>query len=176
MTYNVPDGIQYSQVCGRIIAYQIGSIAAFYQGLHNRVGLDSYYLEGISITRGTPRQHVWSFAGTVSGEVRSSDPSLCPCSNPAVQYSTPSFVGDDYFCETGTNEPCCPQGVFFADDPLFDGKGCGPTSSCCTHNNPPWFCKTLPQSTSDDIEVRICSDQGTQQNDIPFEILQIYVK
>ena len=34
------------------------------------------------------------------------------------------------------------------NDPLWDGEGCGPTSICCDFNNPPWFCKTLPQPTS----------------------------
>ena len=172
------NGAQYSQVCGRIIAYQIGTPAAFHEYFSQGVGIESYYLEGISITHGNPRQHVWSFAAT-PGETystSSSDPSLCPCSHSAVSYNTPGFVGNDYFCETGTTLPCCPKGIFFADDPLFDGQGCGASSSCCTYNTPPWFCRSLPQSTMDDLEVRICSDMGTQGDDVPFEILEIYIK
>ena len=86
------------------------------------------------------------------------------------------FVGNDYFCETGTTLPCCPKGMFFADDPQFDGQGCGVASSCCTCNTPPWFRRSLPQPTTNDLEVQICSDMGTQDDDVPFEILEIYIK
>ena len=48
---------QYDQVCGRIIGYQIGTPDTF-------IGwsIDSYYLDGVSVTYGSPRQHIWSFA------------------------------------------------------------------------------------------------------------------
>ena len=96
--------------------------------------------------------------------------------------SVPSFVGNDYFCETGV-----PPGqrfnnsVFYADDPLWDGQGCGPTSTCCTFNNPPWFCKQLPQSTSADLEVRLCSAawayyRNAPVENTPVELIEIYIK
>ena len=177
VTFSV-NGAQYSQVCGRIIAYQIGTPAAFHEHFSEGTGIESFYLEGISITHGNPRQHVWSFAATPgeSYTTSSGDPSLCPCSNSVVTYSTPTFVGNDYFCETGTIMPCCPKGMFFADDPLFDGQGCGAASSCCSYNSPPWFCRSLPQPTTNALEVRICSDMGTQDDDVPFEMLEIYIK
>ena len=51
---------QYGQVCGRIIGYQISTPDAF-----NGAGqsIDTYYLDGVSVTYGSPRQHIWSFAG-----------------------------------------------------------------------------------------------------------------
>ena len=57
-------GIQYSHVCGRIIGYQIGSPTAFYFfAAFEGHGIDSYYIDGISLTHGqSPRQHIWSFA------------------------------------------------------------------------------------------------------------------
>ena len=42
----------------------------------------------------------------------------------------------------------------------------------CTFNSPPWFCKQLPQATTEDIEVRICT---SQEMDIPLENLEIYI-
>ncbi len=39
------DAIKYSKVCGKIKAYQVGSPSEFY----NRVSIDSYYVEGISL-------------------------------------------------------------------------------------------------------------------------------
>ena len=49
---------QYDQVCGRIIGYQIGSTDAFYGNNHGGYGIDSYYLEGVSVTHGSLRQHI----------------------------------------------------------------------------------------------------------------------
>ncbi len=32
----------------------------------------------------------------------------------------PSFVGDDYFCDTGSQDPF-QRGMFYSADPLWDG-------------------------------------------------------
>ena len=31
----------------------------------------------------------------------------------------------------------------FMDDPLWDGEGCGGSSTCCSFNTPPYFCQHL---------------------------------
>ena len=62
------------------------------------------------------------------------------------------------------------------DDPLWDGQGCGGTSTCCSFNNPPWFCKQLPQPTTDDIELRLCADEPIGNEDTTIEIVDMYVK
>ena len=64
-------------------------------------------------------------------------------------------------------------------DPLWDGQGCG-SSSCCELSyppgvTPPWFCKQLPQTTTDDIEVRLCGDEGTADEDTPVELIELYI-
>ena len=47
----------------------------------------------------------------------------------------------------------------------------------CSFNNPPWFLKQLPSNTTDDIEMRMCSDETPLRNeDTPFEILELYVR
>ena len=47
--------------------------------------------------------------------------------------------------------------MFYLTATLLGARvGCSGGSSCCQFNNPPWFCKTLPQST-DDLEIRICN-------------------
>ena len=86
----------------------------------------------------------------------------------------PPFIGQDYFCETGSRQAFS-YNTFYTDDPLWDGQGCGGTSTCCEFNNPPWFCKQLPQPTTDDIELRLCSDQSIGDEDTPIEIAEIYV-
>ena len=124
---------------------QIGSPATFYSALRQDVSIDSWYLEGISLTHGSPRQHIWLFAATPSEtyQVTPTDPSLYPCSNSAVTYSTPLFVGNDYFCETANSQSCCPKGRFFTSNLLWYGQGCGAASTCCSYNTPPWFYKRL---------------------------------
>jgi hypothetical protein len=170
-------GIQYSQVCGRIIGYQVGQPEALFIGGGRTI--DERYVDGVSLTYGSPRQHIWTFANVLD-EYPSHYISICPCTKSNEQYSIsiPSYVGNDYFCETGV-----PPGQrfgeytsFYADDPLWDGQGCGPNSTCCTFNNPPWFCKQLPQSTNADLEVRLCSRNSARHENTPIELIEIYIK
>ena len=130
-----------------------------------QVTLDGDYVDGISLTHGQlPRQHIWTFA--TAWRVN-----RCPCFRPEV---VPPFIGQDYFCETGNRDSF--QFIFYPDDPLWDGQGCGDNSTCCSFNNPPWFCKQLPQPTTNDIELRLCGDQGISDEDTPLEMVEIYIK
>lgn len=167
------DGARYNRVCGKVIAYQVGSPDGFYPGITQRQSIDGYYLNGISITYGFPRQHVWSFVATPA-ETYTGANHICSCSrNGTAATNPPSFVGNDYFCETGETTSYSTR--FVADDPLFDGQGCGPLSSCCSFNNPPWFNKQLPTATTDNIEVRICNEETTSVDDVPFQVIEIYI-
>ena len=171
-------GMEYQHVCGRIVGWEVGSPSGLFGGTFRGYGIDSYYLDGVSITYGgPPREHIWSLAATVS-EIYTNSLYLCPCSNTAVSSAPqpPSFVGNDYFCETGIDYSHT-DGIFYEDsDPLWDGEDCGSTSTCCEFNNPPWFCKQLPQPTSEDIEVRICGDGGTHREDMPIELIELYIR
>ena len=163
---------QYDQVCGRIIGYQLSTPDAFRGSSRS---IDSNYLDGVSVTYGSPRQHIWSFAGGLFEE-RSAD--SCPCVTGSTNGNhIPSFVGQNYFCETGITQWDRRTHVFWPNgDPLWDGQGCGPTSSCCTFNSPPWFNVTLSSLTSDNIEVRICNRSTIQTSDTSIQLLELYVK
>ena len=50
--------LQYSQVCGRIIGYQIGEPGAFIAS--GGYTINDRYVDGVSLTYGSPRQHVWT--------------------------------------------------------------------------------------------------------------------
>uniref|UniRef100_A0A1X7TGF5 Fibrinogen C-terminal domain-containing protein n=1 Tax=Amphimedon queenslandica TaxID=400682 RepID=A0A1X7TGF5_AMPQE len=52
------NGISYSQVCGRVVGYQRGTTDA--SNNNNINDINSYYIDGVSITHGSPRQHVWN--------------------------------------------------------------------------------------------------------------------
>ena len=40
----------------------------------------------------------------------------------------------------------------------------------------PWFHKLLDPLTDDYIEARLCADQGTANEDVAIELLEVYVK
>ena len=61
----------YLNVCGRITAYQVGSTNAFRRYYQNTdtTTIDSNYVDGISLTHGNPRQHIWTFAAALDRKV-----------------------------------------------------------------------------------------------------------
>ncbi len=172
-------GLPYSTVYGRIIGYQFSSPSGFFT--HDTPNdIDSAYIDGISVTHSqSPRKHIWSFANCVyekTGYNENRD--ICPCIDPAstMQQYIPTFVGNDYFCDSGAQDDV-QLGTFYPNDPLWDGSGCGLASTCCTFNNPPFFNKILPQTTTDDIEVRLCADQdGLLDEDSPVELIELYIR
>ena len=167
-------GLTYSRVCGRIIAYQNGNTDAF-KGLVFYSGIDQPYVDGVSLTHGSvgSRQHIWSFASAIGEEGPFQTYWLCACSNSNNWTNSTLFVGKDYFCDSGNHLKVVP-GIFHSNDPLWDGQGCGSDSTCCQFNNPPWFCKTLPQSTTDDVEVRLCNHGNS--DDTPVQLLELNVQ
>ena len=178
-------GIEYRQVCGKIIAYQYASTDAFgiydVSALIRTYVIDGNYVDGISLTHGSnPRKHVWTFAAALD-EVGTVPRFNCPCITSLIDFATPppGFVGNDYFCDTGSTNHW--QHIFYPEDPLWDGAGCGPANTCCSLNNPPWFLKQLPSTTTDDIEMRMCRDQLFEpginiDEDTPIEIIELYIR
>ena len=169
----------YSRVSGRVIAYQDKSPDAQcpYTGRHTDKQshtLEEVYIDGVSITHGSPRQHIWSFVA--SSLVTSGDCHGCKCySQDTVTVTRVPFIGRKFFCDSGT-ETHDSGTVFHPTNPLWDGQGCSQNNGCCTFNNPPWFCSELDQRTSDDIELRLCADEPTHNEDIPIEIIELYVQ
>lgn len=166
-------GLAYRKVCGKIRAYQYGAPDAFGGGTRS---IDSTYVDGISITHGqNPRQHIWTFVAALD-ETQANSYS-CPCTKVDSVYSgyVPGYVGNDYFCDTGSRG-AVQRGRFYYEDPLWDGEGCGPNSSCCSFSSPPWFCKHLLQPTTDDIEIRVCSNSAASSEDTPLEMIEVYIQ
>ena len=178
--------INYTSVCGRVVAYQYGSTDAFGSYLNGHVSpntIDNAYIDGISITHGqSPKQHIWTFASALKKVFSSgtSDRDICACTDTSYNwpYITPSWVGNDYFCDSGNPGPGYIQHRAYSGDPLWDGQGCPSTSTCCQFNNPPWFCKQLPQAMADSIEVRICSNSAPSQEGegILVELIELYIQ
>ena len=168
-------GIPYTRVCGKIIGYQDKTPNAFQPYYDNRaLTIDDTYIDGVSLTYGSkPRKHIWSFVAAIDEIQTNYHKYKCPCIA-RQSIPIPPWVGNDYFCDSGAKERW--QFIFYPDDPLWDGEGCGPTSTCCSFNNPPWFSKQLPSPTTDDIEMRLCVDQLSSNEGMPVEKVELYVQ
>ena len=165
------DGIRYSKVCGQARGYQYNSISAFGESSNN---IDTTYVEGVSITYGFPRQHLWTYAvGLSDDDNHDGGRHNCPCATPPGG-NPPAFVGQDYYCESGFTGAY--RASLALDDPLWDGDGCGPGNNCCNQTGLPWFYRTLSQEVGDDIEVRLCANSGTGDEEVYVELVEIFVQ
>ena len=82
-------------------------------------------------------------------------------------------MGSNYYCESGNNGTSQTVDFLHINDPLWDGKQCETEGTCCS--TAPWFTVDLVNATSDDIEVRICSDYETEE-DATIHLLELYVQ
>ena len=177
--FNIVPVQGYSEVCGRILAYQRGTPDAFQPFIAGgQTTIDSAYVDGVSLTHGPTgsRQHIWTFAASLIEESNYQQV-LCPCITSSWQYQLPAFIGSNYFCETGNPSTTSFAGTtVFPDDPLWDGEGCGSNNMCCQFNDPPWFQTELPQATRDGVEIRLCLDGPSNNEDVIISLIEIYVK
>ena len=159
------NGIAYNKVCGKIIAYEEGDpdgmcpyIGRYSDGLIHTI--EEVYLDGVSITHGTPRQHIWSFIAALPEYFIDSgvfdDCAGCPSYNGFNGVRIP-FIGNNFFCDSADFDE---EFMLYTDDHLWA----------------PWFCTELDQSTSDDIELRLCADQKIYEEDVPIEHIELYVQ
>lgn len=141
-------GISYTKVRGRIAAYAYKSLDAFRRLGGAGSSINDSYVDGVSIIHGSPRNHVWTYAGG-STNYDFSYPEVGTNSGT----KQPEFVDKNYYCaiagqlvQRGSN------GLF--DVPIFTTLG------NCVGDCPDdlTFCVTLDQATSDDLEVRVCTE------------------
>ena len=165
------EGRAYTKVCGRIIGYQYASPnGATHDNPTAANAINEPYLDGVSITYGRPRKHIWSFFGMFT-------PWRCCEEKHLNNTEFLGFVGNNSFCDTGNIDNADWQETLFTNHTLWDGvAGCVNSATCCHSSAGPWFQTTLAAPTVSDIEVRICSDQHTDNEDTPLELVEIYVK
>ena len=162
ITYST-NGNSYSQVCGTIHGSYFGDPDGF--DSHNTIRsrsantpLNGNYVDGISLTHGsTNEHHIWTLTATVNYATNPTDICSVCASN------KPSYVGMDYSCDVVGTQKC--------------GIGCSPRqiwgSGQCIGNNT--FYKNLMQPTCDDIEMRVCTDQAEEDEDIFLSFVEIFV-
>ena len=136
--------------------------------------IDNNYVDGVSITYDSnPRKHIWTLGG--GNSVDHASRFCCPCNINNAETTVPSFVGSDYYCESGIASGDWTN-VLYANDPLWDGQQCGGLEGpCCNNPKIPWFIKTLNETTTEDIELRVMADEGTSNEDTPLHIIELYI-
>ena len=147
-----PVNTDYSHVCGYARGYQYHSPSVF-----SARTVDDPYVEGLSITHGNPRKHIWSLAVGLSelGPLHW----RCPRDRGTLQITgVPDFVNNDFYCETGFINSVS------REDPLWDGQQCvSSTALSCSRYG--WFHREITPS-QEDIEVRWCADEVRSNEDV----------
>ena len=177
-------GIQYSRVCGRITGYQHGSTDAFASPDPSKKGvrgvsINQAYVDGISLTHGNPRKHIFTFASALNDKTTGFTFAQCPCTRTFGQRAprVPNFVGDNLICNTANLDQNIPKGnTPFLDYDLWSGKGCSSRNQCCSLSGLPWFSRSLDSPTCDDVEMRVCNDEGTTNENVWLEQVELYVQ
>ena len=152
-------GRSFNSVCGRVRGHGWG--LAFRNAIACNYSLEQAYVDGVSLTHGPGgrRTHIWTFAAALADGLPDTQVN-CGCSNTNNNWThaTPGDVGDDYFCDSNDQytEGDRWEGID-EDDDLWDGEGCGSSSSCCEWKDPPYFCNHLHNITSEDMEIRLFS-------------------
>ena len=169
-TYNIP----YSRVCGMVVGYQKGTPDAFLT-FSGKTSINDAYLDGVSITYGSSRKHLWSYAAGISESYSGGQLATCPCSQHGGTHA-PTFVRDHYYCESGSTVDGVRFETYFTADPLWDGKGCGSNNNCCVQPNLPWFYRQIPLTSNDNVEARICYDQAFIDEAVLVKEIQLFVQ
>ena len=163
-------GVKYSQACGIVKGYQAGRSRAFV----SEADINSPYLAGVSITRSIAgpekRRHVFSLA--VGEAEKSTSLYACPCNEGATSHKPPAFVGDDYYCESGSADVPTTTAIL-GDDPIWDGKKFQHAEVKCKKSMMPWFKRSISPATSDQLELRLC--KTTKLSDVYLESFVILV-
>lgn len=172
------NNISYSEICGRVVGYQHASTDAIDPRFGDHNDINGHYVDGISITRGSPRQHVWTFMSGLQDEGTNNRNLNCPCSVGAT-VPVQSFIGEHYFCESGNpSYYAWSYNTLYIQDPLWDGQNCGTRElACCSATGLPWFYRNYGNvTTTDYLELRLCCDQIVSDEDVAVGLYEIYVK
>ena len=163
-------GVTYTDICGTVYGYQAGATVAF----DSTADINSPYLSGVSITRTVTgpekRRHVFSLAAGEAEKSTSQD--ACPC-NKGATHKPPTFVGDDYFCESGS--PDVPTSTkILQDDLLWDGSQLQHAEAKCKKSLMPAFKRSISPPTSDQLELRLCKIK--QKAEAYLESFSIFIR
>ena len=162
-------GIKYDRVCASITAYQVGTPDGV-SGSTRPGSIDEAYVDGVSMTHGkSPRKHIWTYMASLSEKKP-----ICPCSTGSTM-KVPDFIGKNYFCESGNPDETAVPGKLYDKDKMWDGQTLGSVEASCSGSKLGYTYTVLPSSTTDDIEIRVCTDEATTDEDIALNNIFLFV-
>ena len=152
-------GMSYTRVCGRATGFACATVDSGKK--LNTIGFEGAYVDGVSISHrqqddSLSRKHIWTF--------------MVEAHSKHCQVKLTSFMQSDFFCET---IPLY-HGTQCSHRRLWDGLDCHWPQNCASSGQP-WFCRTLPLPTTDDIEVRVCRNEDRSNEDVGLEQLELYL-
>ena len=161
-------GKNYTAVCGMVEGYQYGNMDSFQ---HSRASAtaESLYAEGIIVVHGTsPRRHLWTYVVGLNANPLPDYylANQCPCTAAGSTSTLPTFLGNDYYCDSG-NPSRNSYTLKLYPDRLWDNSGpsCVSGSTCCDNPDQPWFKKKLAQPANEDVEMRWCAGSAPDSNE-----------
>ena len=157
----------YRAVCGAAAAYTYGSPDAFGYIHSSSETIDQAYVDGISITHGHPRQHLFTYAATVVW-------TSCPCKGGK---SGPAFVGNNSYCGDQVLAPGQRWRRQWYPNTILWHAASNCAAPKCQNDFCPWFSvETAKGATSNPVEVCSCQDQVYRDEAIGIAHLEIYVR
>ena len=170
------NGMAYNEIRGMVRGYQQGTTDSFDPYKNQHTGINGAYVDGVSITlAGSPRKHVWTYASGLSS-VGNFSFGTCPCAV-VPGPSPPSFVGENYYCQSGNNQLTYNFGVYYLDNPLWNGAGCeNINDNCCAKVDTPWFYREFTTRQEENLEVRICTNQPYHNEGVLIDQLALYIQ
>ena len=146
------------------------TLDAFYVGSTDYIPLHSWYMDGVSVTYGSPMRHLWTYTASFDN---ASAIYHCPCS-PEPGPQPPSFVGSHYYC--ADNGHAWRRWTFTpANHAWSNTSQCTAGGTCCDNTDMPWFHRQLDTSSSDEVQIRLCSSYSFDEN-IGIDEAAIFVK
>ena len=157
-------GTSYSQVCGTVRVHPEGTPDGFSshnsnQRQRNGQSVNQNYVDGVSLTYGdsSNRNHIWTYTAATTVRLDRSGCGICNNSKPIV-------LGTNFTC---TNTYCS------NDNSCFPNTLWGNDTKQCFGNET--FYRQLSESTTDNIELRVCRDQGRDDEDILISFVELFV-
>ena len=163
-------GVTYSQVCGYARGYAYYAPDAF----RHDCSIEVLCVDGITLTYGDLLSHLWTYVADFKefGPYSCYNTTSQSCSN--TNTPTKDLVRTNFYCEAGT---LVPSEMWYTDDPLWDGNGCGGDEGpCCNNTRQPWFQTQTRTPTMADIDAWVCLDEDTSDENVGIERLELYVK
>ena len=174
-------GKNYTAVCGMVEGYQYGSMDSFQHSKASATA-DNLYAEGIIVVHGTsPRRHLWTYVVGLNANPLPDYylANQCPCTAAGSTSTLPTFLGNDYYCDSGNPSRNSHTLTELYPDRLWDNSGpsCVSGSTCCDNPNQPWFKKKLTQPSNEDVEMRWCAGSAPDSNeDTATTRVELYIR